>query len=122
MGMTRMHADHRPSERSALAAWYGEALADQEESGLSVAEYAEEIGVTAATLYQWRRRLAGARRGHGATAAGLVRVRVRRGQEGRAEIAGVRLVVRLSSGRSIEVPAGFDALELARVVEVLEAC
>jgi transposase-like protein len=86
-----------------------------------VAEYSEEIGVTPATLYNWRRRL-----GSGPSpkprreAAGLVRVQVRR-----AELPAVgteALVVRVGRGRSVEIRPGFGADELARIIEVLEAC
>ena len=55
--MPRHSIPERPRSRDELEAWYGAALDDQATSGLSVAEYAEGIGVTAATLYQWRRRL-----------------------------------------------------------------
>ena len=120
--MKMMHADDRPTKRSALAAWYREALAEMEGSGQSVAEYAEEIGVTPATLYQWRRRLARDRRSPDAAATGLVRVRVERGIGQRDEERVDGLVVRLARGRSIVVPAGFDAEELVRILEVLEAC
>jgi transposase-like protein len=119
--MKLTHATDRPTERSALTAWYEEALADQEASGLSVAAYAVKIGVTPATLYQWRRRLA-RDRGSDKAATGLVRVRVARNiMQGEEEHA-ARLIVRLSRGRSIEIPAGFEAEELVRVIEVLEAC
>ena len=47
----------RPSSRDALRDWYSAILEDQESSGLSVAEYADKVGLSAATLYQWRRRL-----------------------------------------------------------------
>lgn len=110
--------DVRPSRRSELAAWYESVLEEQEQSGLSVTEFAEEIGVTASTLYQWRRRLTTPSRRTGGVASGLVRVQVARGGEA---LRGT-LVVRLNSGRGIEVPRGFDPEELSRLIEVLEAC
>ena len=120
--MTTFHAESRPTSRSELAAWYQAVLEDQERSGLSVADYAEEIEVTPATLYNWRRRLDSVPpRAPLHEAAGLVRVQVRREAE-RPDAGTGALVVRIARGRSIEVPPGFDADELARVIEVLEEC
>ena len=108
--------------RDELARWYSEALAEQAASGLSVAEYAEEIGVTASTLYQWRRRLArteGERQSR--RPFGLVEVAIEdEGDAARAKSE--HLVVRLEGGRGIEVPVGFDDGELRRLVGVLESC
>ena len=119
---TIIHADTRPSSRSELATWYEAALADQESSGLSVAEYAGKVGVTAATLYSWRRRLVSeSSRQPAGDACGLVRVEVRRDAQGLAPESET-LVVRVGRRRSIAVPPRFDADELARVIEVLEAC
>ena len=119
---TIIHADTKPSSGSELAAWYEAALADQETSGLSVAEYADEIEVTAATLYSWRRRLAcGFSPQPQREASGLVRVQVRRDAELPDRETGT-LVVRVGRCRSVAVPPGFDAEELTRVIEVLEAC
>ncbi len=56
--METIELSARPRNRDDLAAWYAAALEDQVASGLSVAEYAGLIGVTATTLYEWRRRLA----------------------------------------------------------------
>ena len=50
----------RPTSRRDLASWYARALEAQRASGLSVADYAMRIGVSAPTLYLWRRRLGGA--------------------------------------------------------------
>ncbi len=119
---TTTHATTRPSSRTELAGWYEAALDGQERSGLSVAEYADEIGVTAATLYSWRRRLASRsspqpqREG-----TGLVRVQVGRDAQ-RLDGGAGTLVVRVGRRRSIAVPPGFDAEELTRVIAVLEAC
>jgi transposase-like protein len=118
--MSSDYMEARPSSRAELAAWYESLLEEQEQSGLSVAEFAEEIGVTASTLYQWRRRLSSPDRGAGGMAAGLVRVQVAREEAGPA--ARSSLVVRLRGGRVLEVPPGYDADELSRLIEVLEAC
>ena len=114
--MRRNDLGARPTGRQELAAWYGAVLVAQARSGLSVAEYAERVGVTGATLYQWRRRL-GEDRGVGGRAK-LVEVAVA-GREG----IGEALVVRLSDGRrSIEVPRGFDDDDLRRLIALLESC
>lgn len=108
--------------RDGLARWYSEVLAEQASSGLSVAEYAEEIGVDASTLYQWRRRLApGAGDRQVRSPFGLVEVAVEPDRSG-AETVLECLVVRLEGGRRIEVPRGFDAAELGRLVRVVESC
>ena len=112
--------ESRPKSRTELAAWYEAIFDAQESSGMSVAEAADEIGVTASTLYQWRRRLVAAPDAD-LQAAGLVRVRVGRGEEPLSK--GSRSVVlRLGENRSVEVPDGFDADELARLIEVVATC
>lgn len=122
------HTHDRPSSRSGLAAWYKSALAEQERSGLSVADFAARIGVNPVTLYAWRRRLAGAasRKRSRRTAAGLVQVRVVADDQperpAQPATAAAPLVVRVGRSRGIEVPAGFDAAELARLIGVLESC
>lgn len=119
------HTQDRPSSRSELAAWYESVLAEQERSGLSVADFANRIGVNAVTLYAWRRRLAGSasRKRSRRTAAGLVQVRVVADEQpAQPATAAAPLVVRIGRNRGIEVPAGFDAAELARLIGVLESC
>ena len=98
-------------------------LEAQVASGLSVSEYARQIGVSAPTLYQWRRRLAEqatARRSEGECAARLVEV-VLGGELRRIEPERC-LVVRLGRDRRVEVPPGFDSDDLRRLVAVLESC
>jgi len=109
----------RPVGRRGLAGWYAAVLKAQRASGLSVAEYATEIGVSAPTLYQWRRRLEPAGRdGQGVTR--LIEVTEAR-QAAEADDGG--LVVRLAGGRrSVVVPHGFDGNELRRLIGVLESC
>lgn len=112
----------RPGRREELTQWYAEVLADQASSGLSVAEYAVEIGVTASTLYGWRRRLKDREAGAGRPASpfGLVEVEVSDGRD-EGETA-ASLAVRLGGNRRVEVPRGFDAADLRRLVTVLESC
>jgi transposase-like protein len=115
--------ESRPADRADLAAWYEAILNAQESSGMSVAEAADEVGITATTLYQWRRRLS-ATPDVGlqpASESKLVRVHVRRREEQPRE-ARRSVVLRLGGERSIEVPDGFDADELARLIPVVVAC
>ena len=124
LGSMRKHTAERPSARAELAAWYRSALAEQERSGLSVADFAAQAGVTAATLYRWRHRLASLPNRHPAAPAGLVQVQVRpsRGRAGCPSAEPPPLIVRIGSDRSIEVPPGFDSEELARLIQALESC
>jgi transposase-like protein len=120
--MRKNELGERPVGRDELARWYAEALAEQASSGLSVAEYAEAIGVTASTLYQWRRRLAeGEGAGRARSPFGLVEVAIE-DDRGSVEAEAEHLVIRLEGGRRIEVPADFDDAELRRLVRVLESC
>lgn len=109
----------RPECREDLPGWYAAALADHAHSGLSMADYAEELGVTPATLYQWRRRLAAEAELETPASLGLIEVRV----DGCAPSGpGAPLVVRLASGRSVEVPQQFEDDDLLRLIELLERC
>ena len=117
--MRRIDLGERRNRREELSGWYAAALAAQPSSGLSMTDYAAEIGVTAATLYQWRRRLSSRSvGGHGGSGPRLVEVTVA-GGVGTAD----PLVVRVTDGRrTIEVPRGFDSEDLRRLVTVLESC
>ena len=92
-------------------------------SGVSVAAFAAEIGITPATLYQWKRRLFSdpGPQAVSEELPGLVRVRV---QEPAVQPNDPLrpLVVRLDRDRAIDVPPGFDADEVARLIAVVLAC
>ena len=117
--MRRIDVGPRPAGRDALAAWYAEALDVQRASGLSVAEFAPRVGVSAPTFYAWRRRLAAATPRE--LPAQLVELTVARRSSPAAATG--PMVVQLCAGRrSIEVPAGFDGAELQRLVAAIESC
>ena len=117
--MRRVDLSERPTSREDLADWYSAALSAQARSGLSVSDYAACIGVTAATLYQWRRRLSPSSAGDQG-GSNLVEVSIARPM--RSSPDGGLIVHVGDDRRSIEVPAGFDAEDLRRLVAVLESC
>lgn len=83
-------------------------------------EFAEEAGLSAWTLYDWRRRLL-SRPGTEAKPSPPKLIEVVLAEPEQAVAVG--LVVRLSNSRHrIEAPPGFDGDELRRLVEVLESC
>ena len=102
------------SVREDLASYYTELLEEHERSGLSVAEFAEEVGVSSATLYAWRRRL-----GPEVRSPQLLEVEIDSGQESGGAGA-IGLVV---GGRfRVELEAGFDEGTLERLLGVLARC
>ncbi len=118
--MSRIDLSERPTSREDLSAWYSAALDAQAASGLSMVDYAALIGVTGATLYQWRRRLAADSGGEPGPGK-LVEVTIAR----QAPPAGssTNLLVRLGDGRrSIEVPRGLDSGDLCRLITAIEQC
>lgn len=107
----------RPTQRRAggeLAEYYRGLLEEQADSGLSVTEFAEEVGVSAATLYSWRRRL---RDDPGLPGARLVQVAVSETSHG-----GGTLILRVGEEYEVELGAGFDADTLRRLLAVLDRC
>ncbi len=111
----------RPRSRGDLAAWYAAALEDQAASGLSLPGYADELGVTATTLYQWKRRLSAEDGGEFETSRSLGLVEVSLDDRERAGDS-VPFVVRLGHDRCVEVPRRFDDQDLIRLVGILESC
>jgi hypothetical protein len=111
----------RPERRSELAPWYEALLEEAEAQGFTIAEAADAIGVSVATLYSWRRRLESGEVQGQLEGAGLVRVKLREDDQ-RSDWASSHLVIHVGGGRSIEVPPGFEAGELTRLVRVLESC
>lgn len=98
-----------------LVAYYEGLLAEQEDSGLSVTEFAEEVGVSAATLYSWRRRLR-----DGGRAAQVVEVSLV--DETRSASPGGSLALRVGGRFEVAVPADFDEGALLRLLGALERC
>lgn len=109
----------RPRERGQLAAWYGRILEEQARSGLSVCDYADQVGMSPWTLYEWRRRLAEAEVAEPEAKVKFVEVTV----AGPTRTSGPDFVVRICDGRrSIAVPTGFEVDDLRRLVTALESC
>ena len=122
--MAKIDLRERPERREELASWYCEALADQELSGLSVAEYAAALGVTPATLYHWKRRVwcKVREREHTVTRAasnGLIRVSLEKRPSGEESDG---FVVRLAGERCVEVPCNFDDAALERLLVIVDRC
>ena len=82
-----------------------------------MADFAARAGVSAWTLYDWRRRLA-AGDDDGDAASRLVEVTVVPTPAPMG--AGIR--VQLRSGHRLDVRPGFDDHELRRLIGVLESC
>lgn len=113
-----MRRSHRPGN---LADHYAALLTQQASSGVSMRHFARLAGVSACTLYAWKRRLAAD--GTATTAGsgpGLVTVDVigrgaRPSETGSYEIG-------FTNGTSLRVPSDFDAARVGELVLVLRAC
>lgn len=95
----------------------GRVLAELEASGQTVASFARQRGLSAWTLYEWRRRLQAKGRAAKALAPAFVPLHVKP-----EPTSAVAFQVELDSGTRIHVPGGFDEAELRRLVEVLSSC
>lgn len=106
----------RPAGRAGLAEWYSAIFDAQKSANVSMAELALAVGVSAANLYYWRRRIRDGEQS-------LVRVVVNDHVQSAAPYAPTATFeVRLSASRAIVVPSGFDNVELQRLVLTLETC
>jgi hypothetical protein len=97
-------------------------VAEQEASGLTVAEFAARRGMTAGTIFHWRHRFRGELgAAHRPT---LIPVRIVDAVDDESAIAPQTstLVVELQGGRRIAVPHDFSADDLRRLIGVVESC
>lgn len=98
-----------------LAEYYGDLLARQEESGLSVVEFAARADLSWATLYAWRRKL-----GRSKPRPRVLEVQV--SGEARADATRGTLKLVVSERFRIDLEPGFDAGSLERLLGVLARC
>jgi transposase-like protein len=112
-----------PTSGTTLSDHYASLLAAQESSGLSMQRFAALHGVSACTLYMWRRRLSAAASGAADDAPRLVAVDVV-GSVRPAEVgtADDRYEIQLANGLSLRVPTDFVAARVAELVSTLRTC
>ena len=101
----------RKRGREAWAKWV-DLVSEQERSGQSVAAFCRERGVSAPQFFAWKKRLSQAGTGQ------FVAVRVV--EPAQAPVPSRAIEIRLISGHSVIVEAGFDAGHLRAVVAALE--
>jgi len=104
--------------RNSLADYYRELLEEQAASDLSMTEFAEEVGVSAATLYGWRRRLADS--AEVTEAQELLEVQLTDGEDAAQRRSPIVLTV--DRRLRIELEADFDAGALERLLQLLSRC
>lgn len=108
----------RSEGRTDLAEYYRGLLEEQEQSELSVTAFAEEVGVSAATLYAWRRRLADSP--DVGESGDLIEVQVT--GDGPVLRRGTSIVLTVDGRLRIELEADFDDGALERLLRVLSRC
>jgi len=92
---------------------WGERIASQRRSGMSVKQYCKEQGLTEYSFYAWRKRL----QEKGPVRFALVERNARR-QERTAEAA---LELVLATGERLRISTGVDAATLRTVLDALRA-
>lgn len=108
----------RSGGRSGLAEYYRGLLDEQAKSELSVSAFAEEAGLSAATLYSWRRRLAGAV--EESDAGDLIEVQVT--DDDAVLRRGASIVLMVDGRLRIELESDFDDVALERLLRILSRC
>lgn len=110
-----VESDGKAAKEDAAARWR-KLIEQQRQSELSVSAYCRERGVSAASFFAWRRRLAGV-----AGVAGFKAVKLtaqRPGAEGRCDGA---IELCLPGGHRLVVRRGFDRDLLIELIGALEA-
>ena len=115
-----MSESHGPRNGESREDYYRGLLAEQEEGGGSLRAFAAERGLSAWTLYGWRRKLGRSRRRRRG-AGGLVAVELVEGVPAMEQVES-RFEVVLADGCRVRVPADFEAARLAELIGVLRSC
>jgi hypothetical protein len=126
--MAKMSLAPVPSSSTETEQLYRRLVEEQAASGLTQRAFSRAKGLGPTKLGWWKHEIARRDRLRaGASPVALLPVKVvgARVDVRRSSLpitAAPDFVVRVRSGREIRVPSGFDAGELGRLVEVLEAC
>ena len=102
------------------AGYYRRLLDEGNRSGLSMRELSMRHGVSACTLYMWKRRLHGERSDRPA-ASRLVAVDVVGSSRGELEASGCYEVI-LPDGCRVRVPSNFSGARVAELIGALRSC
>ena len=91
-------------------------VAEQEQSGLSVAAFCRDRELAQSQLTYWKRRV------REAAKAAFVEVQVAEPRVQAWALGSTTIEVRLKNGRSLMVAASFDARHLRALLAVVESC
>lgn len=92
-------------------------LRDLESSGQTVAAFARDLGISAWTIYSWRRQERERRAPREEELPSFVQLKV-----ASSEVPAQPLEVELEDGKRVRVPVGFDEEALRRLLGVLASC